>query len=683
MWDDEGGKRCINGIASSVTRGAQGKKLTSYRMVVVPKLWLLTRTRRSRIFQHVSVPDILKTVLTGVEVSYQLQGTYEKRDYCAQYRETDFEFVSRLMEEEGIYYFFKHDDGTHTMVVADSPVAHPAIPGEETVVFRPLTGALLESDRVHEWEKSQTITSGKFTLWDHSFELPLRNLEATTEIGPSTVQVGTVAHKLRVANNESLEQYDFPGGYAGRFDGTAPGGGDRAADLQHIFQDNLRTVNIRMAQEASSAIVASGVSATRRFIAGHKFTLADHDDADGAYVLVSVEHEATSGTLEGASEETGTFTYTNRFTCVPAALPYRPPRVTPRPFVHGCQTALVVGPAGEEIFTDKYGRVKVQFYWDREGKKDTNSACWVRVASFWAGRQWGAVHLPRIGQEVIVSFLEGDPDRPLVTGSVYNADNMPPYTLPANKTQSGIKSRSTPQGTDDTFNEIRFEDKKDAEQVYVQAQKDLDTLVKNDETRKVWNDRTTVISNNDTRTVGGTDKDGAEIGGNDTITVKKGDRTITVETGNLSTTVSKGDETREITMGKQTVTVKGNVTVTVQQGNHETTVSTGNGKVDITAGKYEVSAAQEIMLKVGPSHIKITPTSIELAAPARIVLKDGATQIPLGPATLEAVSVQTKVEGQAQVEVKGGAMAKISGGAMLQAEGGAMTAVKGGIVMIN
>jgi type VI secretion system secreted protein VgrG len=674
-----GTQRYFSGMAAGVTKGATSTvggsdQITQYRMLVVPKLWLLTRRRQSRIFQQKSVTDILKSVLTGLDVSYQLTGNYLPRDYCAQYRETDFEFASRLMEEEGIYYFFKHADGAHTMVVADSPVAHPPLP-EETLIFKPATGGLTEYDRVTTWEKSQEITSGKFTLWDSSFELPGRNLEATTTVKPESVQVGTVSHKLQVASNNALEIYDFPGGYAGRFDGSAPGGSERASDVQHIFEDNMRTVNIRMGQDASTGIVVRAGSTCRELVSGHKFTLDGHQDADGSYVLVSVEHTARTGSADSTNGNEDEFTYTNTFTCVPAALPYRPPRVTPRPFVHGCQTAVVVGPAGEEIFTDRYGRVKVQFPWDREGKKDANSACWVRVASFWAGRKWGAVHIPRIGQEVIVDFEEGDPDQPIIVGSVYNAENMPPYELPANKTQSGVKSRSTPQGTDETFNEIRLEDKKDAEQIFVQAQKDLDTKVKNNETRAVWNDRTTVISNNDTRTVGGPDKDGNAIGGNDTITIKKGNRTITIDEGNLSTTVSKGDETREITTGKQTITVKGNVTVTVQQGNHETTVSTGNGKVDISAGKYEVSAAQEIMLKVGPSHIKITPTSIELSAPTGIELKVGATKIALGVAQLEAVSVQTKVEGQAQVEVKGGAMAKISGGALLQAQGG--------IVMIN
>jgi type VI secretion system secreted protein VgrG len=396
-----------------------------------------------------------------------------------------------------------------------------------------------------------------------------------------------------------------------------------------------------------------------------------------------------SADRSGADEE---FAYANEFTCIPNGVPYRPPRVTPRPQVAGCQTATVVGPAGEEIFTDKYGRVKVQFRWDRLGKKDANSSCWVRVATFWAGRQWGAVHIPRIGQEVVVDFEEGDPDQPIIVGSVYNADNMPPYELPANKTQSGVKSRSTLQGAAEMFNELRFEDKKGSEQVFLQAQRDLDAVVKHDETRVVWHDRTTTILNHDTRNVGGKDKDGNEIGGNDVVTVTKGNRDVTVTEGNLTTTVGKNTTTTvgehdAATIGKnQTLDVGEARTTTI--GKDETLTVSGKRASDIgkddelnVGKKLIVEAGDEIVLKTGMSKITMK--------------KDGTIEISGKDITLKAMAnvqikaAMVKLNADGQAEIKS-AMVKVQGDGMLQLKapmsqlnGDGMLMAKGGITMIN
>ena len=485
--------RFFNGIVSRFSQGHQvpaahgTATLTQYRAEMVPLLWSLSKKSQSKIFQTLSVPDILKQVLTGINFANQLQGTYLPRDYCVQYHETDFNFACRLMEEEGIYFFFNHTSSSHQMILADTPQSHPDVPGPTTVHFDATEGGLREEDRVHSWEKSQEIRSGKYRLWDQCFELPGKNLEA---IQPTldTVQVGTVSHKLKVANNDQLEQYEFPGAYAQRFDGIAPGGGDRAADIQNIFKDNSRTVTIRMQQETTPGVTISGSSTCRQFAAGCKFTLDRHFNGNGQYVLTSVYHQATVGEAytTGADSQSP---YTNTFECIPFALPFKPARTTPRPIVEGTQTAVVVGPAGQEIFTDKYSRVKVQFPWDRLGTNDANSSCWIRVASPWAGQQWGIVHIPRIGQEVLVAFEEGDPDRPIIVGSVYNAQNMPPYTLPDNMTQSGYLSRSTTQGTSDNFNQLRFEDKKGSEEVYFHAEKDFNRVVENNDTLKVGFDK--------------------------------------------------------------------------------------------------------------------------------------------------------------------------------------------------
>ena len=347
---------------------------------------------------------------------------------------------------------------------------------DKKLIFEDLEGGERETGRVFRWQKSQELRSGKYTLWDHSFELPGRNLESTALITDS-VTVGKVTHKLKVGGNDQLEIYDFPGEYAQRFDGVDRGGGDRPSDVQNIFEDGRRTVGLRMQEEAAPSVVVEGASSYRHLVSGSRFTLDRHINANGMYVLTSVQHQATLGFDYRSGG--GEFAYQNSFTCLPAATPYRPPRRTPKPFVQGCQTATIVGPSGEEIFTDKYGRVKVQFHWDRESKADANSSCWIRVGHSIAGRKWGSVYIPRIGQEVIVDFLEGDPDQPIIVGSVYNAQEMPPYKLPDEKTKTVmLKSNSTKGGGG--FNELRIEDKKGKEQIFIHAERNKDIRIKND-----------------------------------------------------------------------------------------------------------------------------------------------------------------------------------------------------------
>ena len=571
----DGSSRYINGIVNRFSQGQQVPSamgsafFTRYLAEIVPQFWLLTRKAQSRIFQQIAVPDILKQVLTGLSVDYQLQGTYKPRDYCVQYRETDFDFASRLMEEEGIYYFFTHADGSHKMVVADTTMSHPDVPGATTAIYEVVEGGLRKEDRVHSWEKRQEIRSGKYTLWDQCFELPGQNLEAVKAVLAS-VQVGTVSHALKVAGNGKLELYDFPGGYAQRFDGITPGGGDRASDIQNIFQDNARTTAIRMQQETTPALSIAGQSTCRQFTAGHKFTLDRHFNANGAYVLTHVGHSATMGDTYTTGSDTSPI-YENTFECIPTALPFKPAQTTPRPTVEGTQTAVVVGNPGDEIFTDKYSRVKVQLPWDRQGQHDANSSCWVRVGTLWAGKQWGMIHIPRVGQEVILAFEEGDPDRPIIVGSVYNAEQMPPYDLPANMTQSGIRSRSSKGGSPANYNEFRFEDKKGSELITLHAEKDQSISVEHDESHTVGHDRAKTIDHDETTHV-------------------KHDRTETVDNNER---ITIGVDRTETVGDNETITIGANRTESVGQNESITVTLTRTRFVGVNES-VNVGAAQEI-----------------------------------------------------------------------------------------
>ena len=465
-------KRYFNGVVKRFSQGIGGGKFfVHFRAELVPKFWLLTKKVRCRVFQHISVPDILRRVLAGLDVSFEFLGSYHERDFCVQYRESDFDFASRLMEDEGIYYFFKHSETGHQMVVTDVSKQHPLVPGQSQITYEEASGGAREEMRIRTWEKSQEIRSGACTLWDHSFELPDNHLEAA-EKTVSGVTVGNVTHKLNLGGNDQLEIYDYPGGYAHHFDGVGGQGASRPQDLQEIFSERERTIRVRMEQEEALSLETGGTSDCGHFVAGHQFTLQGHFDADGEYLLTRVEHDAHLGGT-APSAQAPTFIYENRFTCIPAALPCRSQRVTPKPLIAGIQTATVTGPPGEELFLDKYGRVKVQFHWDREGKNDGNSSCWLRVAQVWAGKRWGAFFWPRIGHEVVVAFEDGDPDKPLIVGSVYNADNMPPLSLPATSMFCGIKSASVRGRASENFNSIVFVDLKGKEHLSLQSERHM------------------------------------------------------------------------------------------------------------------------------------------------------------------------------------------------------------------
>jgi type VI secretion system secreted protein VgrG len=577
----KGGYRYFNG---HVTRFAQGDTIGryyEYRMTVRSWLWFLTRTADCRIFQEKTVPEIIKEVFADHSMAVfddGLTGTYIKREYCVQYRESDFNFVSRLMEEEGIYYYFEHGDGKHTLKLVDSDTGHKKLDGKPSIAYH-LPGRSLHGDEeyIQVFRQDQRIQPGLVATRSYDFAKPKADL-------------GVKAQNIQKHESADYEWYDFEGDYIQT---------DNGDHLAQVRVDELHSEFELAEAECNVREIAVG----RLF----GFTNAPRKDQEKDYLIVSAEWDLQNNTYETVTQEDAVYHCTMKV--LQSKQQFRPARSTPRPTMGGPQTAVVVGPGGEEIYCDKYGRVKVQFHWDRYGKKDQNSSCWIRVSNPWAGANWGGMAVPRMGQEVVVDFLEGDPDQPIIIGRVYNADQMPPYALPANMTQTGIKSRSSKGGGAANFNEIRFEDKKGSEQVFIHAEKNQDIEVENDETHWVGHDRkktidhdeTTLVKNNRTETVGVNEK--IDIGANRTETVGANE-SISV-TANRTRTVGQNEVvtvglTRTHTVGvneaisvgaAQEVTVGGLQAITV--GANQTTNVGVNQSTSVGANRsVEVGSNQ-------------------------------------------------------------------------------------------
>lgn len=584
---DSGEERYFNGFISRFAQGIGDATFTHYRAELVPWLWFLTLTSDCRIFQNMAVPDIIEKIFADLgftDYRNELHGSFEPRVYCVQYRETDFNFVSRLMEEEGIFYFFEHEQGKHTLVLANSPNAHRPCPGQEQARYHPNVDAVLEEYVVNHWEVQKEMRPGQYALTDYNFEMPGTSLAAN------------------VSGNGEYEVYDYPGEYAQKARGDA-------------------LVKIRLEEEETPGIVVRGSGTCRAFASGYRFDLFNHyrDDMNRAYVLTSVAHSAKE-TSYSAGSAGGQAAYFNNFTCIPHAVPFRPSRITPKPIVQGPQTAVVVGPAGEEIWVDQYSRVKVQFHWDREGQKDEKSSCWIRVSQNWAGKQWGIIFIPRIGQEVIVDFLEGDPDRPIITGRVYNAEQMPPYELPADQTKSTIKTRSSKGGTPDNFNEIRFEDKKGEEQLFIHAEKNQDIEVENDETHWVGNDRSKTIDHDETshikhdRTETVDNDESITIGNNRTEKVTKNE------------TISIGENRTEDVGKNETITITGNRTEDVGK---DETISIGKNRTEQVGKDEKVSIGENRSHSVGKNDTLDVGKNLAITAGDQITIKTGSASITM------------------------------------------------------
>ena len=605
--DVVGGKRWFHGLVSRCAFAGHEGNEARYRATLRPWLWFLSRTADCRIFQEQTAPDIVHAIFAkhagpSVHVEDRLSGAFAPRVYCVQYRESDLDFVDRLLQDEGITYFFAHEADKHTLVLANAPGAHRSFPSYETVpYFAKSPFARRERDHVHAWDVQAEVRSGSFVHTSFDFEKPRADLVARRE------------QPLPQGGWAEGELYDYSGRY------TEPDQGDRGAAL-------------RLEADQAEHMVAFGEGTAAGLAAGYRFKLEAYprEDQNAEYLLREVEHELWDPAYR-SGEEAGqeVEVYRCRFTAMPAEVPYRPPLATPRPLIRGPQTAMVTGPAGEEIWTDKYGRVKVQFPWDREGKRDEKTSCWVRVSQPWAGTGYGGMVIPRIGQEVIVEFLEGDPDRPIITGRVYNAQAMPPYPLPAGQNQSGLKSNSTKGGGGS--NELMFDDSKGKEKTYFHAQFDHDAVVENNMTEHVKVNKTGTVDANETLRVHGARE--RTVDGKETVKVGASrERTVTGTekyevTGARSYKVG-GTEQLDVT-GDQTVGLAAKRKLTIAAGD-EVTVNAGGAKLTVSGGSREVSAAvaykleattveitgmASITLKVGGSSIKIDPSGVSIMGP--------------------------------------------------------------------
>jgi len=585
MQCPRGGVRYFHGFVRRFSRIPRpGTRYFAYRLTVVPWLWFLTRHSDCLIFQNKTLQDILRDVFGRrgfSDFKFQLSGNYTPWEYCVQYRETDFNFVSRLMEQEGVYYYFEHEKDKHTVVFADSPAAHNPFPKYEKLTFSALT-SIHEHDQEHvyDWVAEGRHHSGKYQQTDYDFTKPNVDLK-TPESNP-----GKFSHS-------DLEVFDYPGEYDKRSDGE---------QWSRVRMEELRSD--RETFQAGGDVTGLAT--------GRKFTLSEGPSpADvGEYLVIASSIHLQSNIYESGTSGAMGDSYHCDFTVIKAADQFRLARLTPKPLIPGIQTAVVTGPKGEEIYTDKYGRIKVQFHWDREGKHDENTTCFMRVATTWAGQNWGAIRLPRIGQEVVVAFLEGDPDQPLVVGSVYNGKQMPPYELPSNKTQSGVKSRSSLNGTPANFNEIRFEDKKGQEQVYIHAEKNEDIVVENNKTENVGNNETIQIGNDRTETVG--HDQSISVLNNDTLNVAMNqDITIGV------------NQTEKIGLGR-TTTIGANDALNVGATRSTTIGATDSLNV---SSAISITAGGVIAITAGAAITITSSATVAITAPA--ILLNGRPVAPV------------------------------------------------------
>ena len=590
--------REFNGYVTRIAQHGSYGRYHRYVATVRPWLWFLTRTSDCRVFQEQTVPEIVKTVFGDhpslAEFKFETTGSYPKLTYCVQYRETDFNFISRLLEHEGIYYFFKHQDGQNLMVLADSYSAHEPYPGCEELPIN-VTGRLLRPDleQISSWEVSRQVQPGVY-VHDH-FDLEKPSVEILTQ-----------KELKREHAHNALEVYDYPGQYV-------------------VKKEGEQYAAVRIEEYGAEFETIDATTNARGISVGRLLTTVAHPRADqnAEYLILAVSYDLEFSDYE-AMPDRGGASFSCHFTAMSSQQQFRPKRVTPKPFMQGPQTAVVVGPSGDEIYTDKFGRIKVQFHWDRYGKQDENSSCWIRVSQTWAGKGWGSVVIPRIDQEVIVAFLEGDPDQPIVTGCVYNADNPPPYALPGSGVVSGLKS-NTHKGKG--MNEMTMNDTKGKEKITIHAQYDMGTTVQHDQTNTVNNDFTETIKKNAT------------------ITVSEGNLTHAVKTGTASYHV-KGAVTQKfenIWDSKVTdkVSIKANSDVIIDSDTKITLV-TG-------ASKLVMQASGDISLE---------GVNITIKGDSNVTTKGGTVHS-------EAVSQhQTK-------------------GAIVISEGSATNTVKGGMVMLN
>ena len=671
--------RCFNGY---VTRFAQRGKYGRYHRYLAevrPWLWFLTRTADCRIFQELTVPDIIKKVFgdhSTNDFKLELNGSYRKWTYCVQYRETDFNFVSRLMEEEGIAYYMRHTDGHNTLVLTDATTSHvPTASYEDIRFIAPDQFVRPDVEHISSWEFSREIQPGVYVHDDYDLKRPSVELKAQKK-------------RPRGYSPSDYEVYDYPGHYLQKAEGE-------------------QYASVRIDELASLFETAEAATNARGVVVGSVFNLKDcgRDDQNREHLVLSTSLDMQFSDYEGMppGEEAS---FACSFVSMSTGQQFRPRRSTPKPFVQGPQTAVVVGPGGDEIYTDDLGRVKVQFHWDRYGKKDENSSCWTRVSHPWAGKGWGSVATPRIGQEVIVDFLEGDPDQPIITGRVYNQELQPPFGFPAGAVLSGVKSQ-THKGAG--FNEMSLDDTAGKERVFIHGQYNMDTVVEHDQTSTVHNCRTDTIDVNDSESVGGNQslavgKDRKkDIGKNETTTVGVNrketvgaNETISIG-GNRDMTVSKSEtltvalqrthsvginETisvgaaQEVTIGAiQSVTVGANQTVSVGASQSTSvgakqSVSVGSDQTQSVGGGATLSVGKDQSIKVsggrasdiGKDDATKVAKNYVLDAGDAITLKTGSASISMkkdGTITIKGKDIS--IQGSGKINVKASSDVVIKG----------------------
>ncbi|HEX2830701.1 MAG TPA: type VI secretion system tip protein TssI/VgrG [Burkholderiales bacterium] len=608
------GFRYFNGFVTRFSQTGMRGRYNTYQASVRPWLWFLTRTADCRIFQKKSIPDIIEEVFADHAVAdyeLDLKGQYSPWEYCVQYRETDFNFVSRLMEQEGMYYYFRHAEGRHTMVITDSISGHGPFAGYETLPYQPLDRVRPEKEAVTRWTFGYEVQPGSYATNDYNFKEPRVDRNANRE-EPKQNELGT------------YEVYDYPGEYDDRGEGL------------HVAVTRIEELHVQY-ELAHATTISRGLACGCTF----KLKGFPRGDQNREYLVTSATHQCEYSDYEAM--EAGGTDYGCSFTALNTPTPFRPARITPKPVVQGLQTAFVVGPSGDEIHTDEYGRIKVQFHWDRVGEEDENSSCWIRVAQVWAGKNWGANFIPRIGQEVLVSFLEGDPDQPLVTGSVYNALQKHPYLGQGldgkhkhDPNVSGIKTNSTKGGVG--YNELRFDDTKDREQIFIHGEKNYDVRVKNDMMERVLHDRHTIVGGKD----GGTEGDHRiqiyqdrhkEVKRHEIIKIAENREELV---GGNYDHIVKGahkeqiDGDQHLTIkGKKAEKVTGKVSLTTDADLHQkvamnTALDSGMA-IHLKAGMTcVIEAGMQLSLKVGGNFIDIGPAGVTIQGTMVLINSGGA-----------------------------------------------------------
>ncbi|QKJ86483.1 type VI secretion system tip protein VgrG [Paramixta manurensis] len=580
--------RYLSGFITRMTlagREPHGDRYYIYRATINPALWYLEQNRDFRIWQEKTVPDIVSTLLNDYQIPFEnrLTGSYRQWGYCVQYNESDLDFISRLMEHEGIYYYFRHEQGEQTLVLADAPDAHKALPGYEAIPYNQPEGEMrVKAEGIQGWSVTGAITPGLYSHDDYDFRKPRARLfEARQNPGPQAAK--------------QTEVYDWPG---------------RFTDHQHgqfyvrVRQQELAAQHEQMGGEATSTGLAPGfvfnfIRAPRREDEGEYLTV-------GASYLFTENHYASGGDQQGEHRTT--------FTVVPAELNWRPERGTAWPRTYGPQTAEVVGPQGEPIWTDKYGRVKVKFRWDRYASGDDTSSCWVRVSSAWAGWKYGGVQVPRVGEEVVVDFINGDPDRPIITGRVYNEDSLPPWDLPNDATKMGFMSRSK-NGTKDNASFLFFEDRLGSESFDMHAERDMNISVENNKKVTVDGTHTEVVQkatryhHKDTRET--------TVDQHDTQTFNNG-RTLSVTAGGRKESITDGEEC--YITGNQTLSLEGDQQKTLS-GTRSVNIGKGEKLTIISGGKTETISGDVNITINGSWTQSVTHGSVNIYSPELITLK--------------------------------------------------------------